>query len=83
VVATDVEEELSTMRKSTRLLATAAAVLAFSGTAALPEAMAAPAAAGTHLAPASEHGCSPHHQSTIRRGSSGAAVTHAQCLLVV
>ncbi|MFS4091516.1 peptidoglycan-binding domain-containing protein [Streptomyces sp. AF1A] len=69
------------MRKSTRLLATAAAVLALSGAAAVPQATAAPAAGATRLAPASEHGCSPHHQSTIRRGSTGAAVTHAQCLL--
>ncbi|MFD7666963.1 peptidoglycan-binding protein [Streptomyces sp. NPDC059788] len=60
----------------------AAASLALGGAATVATAAEAPATTTTAAAsPRSEHGCSPHRQSTISRGSSGAAVKHAQCLL--
>ncbi|WP_327591752.1 peptidoglycan-binding domain-containing protein [Streptomyces chartreusis] len=69
------------MRKRAFPVAVVAAVLVLSGVAA-PQALAAHTGLGSAVAQAaSEHGCSPHRQSTIRRGSSGSAVTHAQCLL--
>ncbi|WP_327596742.1 peptidoglycan-binding domain-containing protein [Streptomyces chartreusis] len=68
------------MRKKTFPVSVAAAALVLGGVVAAPTAVAAESV-GTPAAQAAEHGCSPHRQSTISRGSSGAAVTHAQCLL--
>lgn len=71
------------MTKTIRRLAPLAltGALLLGGAVTATTATAAEATTATQAVVPGEHGCSPHSQATVRRGSSGSAVRHLQCLL--
>ncbi|MEU9236616.1 peptidoglycan-binding domain-containing protein [Streptomyces subrutilus] len=69
-----------TIRRLTPL-ALAGALLLGGAVTATGAAAAESAGAASRAVVPGEHGCSPHAQATVRRGSSGSAVRHLQCLL--